>query len=184
MLVFHPGEPIGSSDSTPSAQTVLFIPKDDPLVTMWTPPPPTLAAASESYDCTKVQSTSDLISVATTFLAEYRDTIVHTLPQTAHFPALSTEFLQSFGSSCTPAYLLSALSLARLIKTPHEIELIRRANAISSRAHEVVMRLLGRDAAGLIQGPQEGGLTMPDAWRIEKEAEAEAVFVASCRREG
>ncbi|KAG9031407.1 hypothetical protein FRB95_002771 [Tulasnella sp. JGI-2019a] len=187
VLVFHPGVPSGSSDPDAygsSLQTVLFIPKDDPLVTMWTPPPPTLAAASENYDFRSVQLTSDLISVATTFLAGYRDTIIHTLPQATQFPALSTEFLKSFGSSSTPAYLLSALSLSRLIKTPHEIELIRKANAISSRAHEVVMRLLGRDAAGLIRGPQENGLTMPDAWRIEKEAEAEAVFVASCRREG
>ncbi|KAG8848877.1 hypothetical protein FRB96_001009 [Tulasnella sp. 330] len=181
VLIFHPG---GSSATLPSVQAVLFIPKDDPLVTMWTPPPPTLVAASETYDFGSVQCTSDLISAATTFLAEYRDTVIHTLPQTAQFPAPSPEFVKSFGSSSTPAYLLSALSLARLIKTPHEIELIRKANAISSRAHEVVMRLLGRDAAGLIQGPREGGAIMPDAWRIEKEAEAEAVFVASCRREG
>jgi Xaa-Pro dipeptidase len=123
------------------------------------------------------------MSTATKILAEYRDTFIHILPQSSQFPSLSAEVLKVFGSACTHSYLLPALHLARLVKTPTEIELIRKANAISSRAHEVVMRLLGRDAAGLIRGP-EAGLVMPESWRIEKQAEAEAVFVASCRREG
>ncbi|KAG8891623.1 hypothetical protein FRB99_003444 [Tulasnella sp. 403] len=45
------------------------------------------------------------------------------------------------------------------------------------------MRVLGKDAAGLIRGQKEG-VVVPGEWRIEKEAEAEAIFVASCRREG
>lgn len=46
------------------------------------------------------------------------------------------------------------------------------------------MRLLGKAVRGLI--PKESGdkPSLPGEWRIEHEAEAEAIFVASCRREG
>ena len=45
--------------------------------------------------------------------------------------------------------------------------------------------MLGKHAHDdLIGRSREGKLVMPGEWRIEKEAEAEAAFVASCRREG
>ena len=135
------------------------------------------------HDATVVDHTTRLQSIISTYLLANSSTLIHTLPKSSAFPSLPVEFLQNFESASTPSYLISALHLARLIKTPAEIELIRKANAISSRAHEVIMRLLGRDANGLIQG-QANGAVMPAQWRIEKEAEAEAVFVASCRREG
>lgn len=164
-------------------QLHLFIPREDPLETMWSPPPPTLQAATDMLDAHSVKYTDDFLSTLTTIVAQCPDALIHTLPAIPQFPSLSKNFASNFGGSTTAAYLLSALHLARLIKTPYEIELIRKANAISSRAHEVIMRVLGKDAKGLILG-QDEGVVMPDQWRIEKEAEAEAIFVASCRREG
>lgn len=87
----------------------------------------------------------------------------------------------------TDGYLLNALHQARLIKTSDELQLIKKANEISSRAHETVMRVLGAAVRGAITKAKGAGETrplLPGEWLIEKEAEAEAIFVASCRREG
>lgn len=180
-----PGSSVLAVDygSGSGVQLHLFIPREDPLETMWSPPPPTVQAATDMLDAHSIKYTDDFLSTLTTIVAQCPDALIHTLPATPQFPSLSKNFASNFGGSTTSAYLLSALHLARLIKTPYEIELIRKANAISSRAHEVIMRVLGKDAKGLILG-QEEGVVMPDQWRIEKEAEAEAIFVASCRREG
>ena len=62
-----------------------------------------------------------------------------------------------------------------------------KQNEISSRAHEIVMRLLGRAVRKAIVREPGAGVErplLPGEWLIEKEAEAEAVFVASCRCEG
>ncbi|KAG8941342.1 hypothetical protein FRC04_004588 [Tulasnella sp. 424] len=178
-----PGSSMLAVDYGSGIQLHLFIPREDPLETMWSPPPPTLQAATETLDAHSIKYTDDFLSTLTTIVAQCPDALIHTLPTSPLFPSLAKNFSANFGGSTTSAYLLPALHLARLIKTPYEIELIRKANAISSRAHEVIMRVLGKDAKGLILG-QEEGVVMPDQWRIEKEAEAEAIFVASCRREG
>lgn len=125
-------------------------------------------------------------------VAHAGDAVVHILPPTPIFPSIPSLLLTTLAiSGVTPppicTYLLPALHAARLIKTTYEIELIREANAISSRAHEVIMRVLGKDmkeVGGRVGGKKASGAVMPGQWRIEKEAEAEAVFVASCRREG
>jgi len=46
------------------------------------------------------------------------------------------------------------------------------------------MCLLGKGVRNLIHREKGDKPALPGEWRIEKEAEAEAVFVASCRREG
>ncbi|KAG6823270.1 hypothetical protein H0H93_003935, partial [Arthromyces matolae] len=87
----------------------------------------------------------------------------------------------------TQQYLLQALQTARLTKDEHEIGLIRKANEISSRAHEVVMRVLGLAVKNKLSSQSQqlqGRPLLPGEWLIEKESEAEAIFVASCRREG
>jgi Xaa-Pro dipeptidase len=78
---------------------------------------------------------------------------------------------------------------ARICKTPGEVTLIRRACAISSRAHELVMRVLGvgvKAAQDKHKAYKRGStkVSLPGEWLIEKEAEAEALFIASCKREG
>lgn len=80
-----------------------------------------------------------------------------------------------------------------MIKTEYEIELIREANRISSGAHEVLMRELGRYAKRRADAGSTGsngkekersgkeGIT---EWEVESEGDAEALFLASCRRMG
>ena len=88
-------------------------------------------------------------------------------------PVLPEEYTQQVLSSdatVTDLYLLSALQQTRLTKDADEIGAIKHANEISSRAHEVMMRVLGMAVKGKIQAETE--------WLIEKEAEAEAIFVA------
>ena len=46
------------------------------------------------------------------------------------------------------------------------------------------MRLLGKGVRGLVHREKGDKPALPGEWLIQKEAEAEAVFVASCRREG
>lgn len=117
-------------------------------------------------------------------------TIIHLLPQTDQFPGVASSevdglkaVLQSAAIQ-TSDHLLPALHRTRLIKDSHEIALIRKANNISSRAHEVIMRVLGLAVAGKIKKQSSHTPSLPGEWLIEKEAEAEALFVASCRREG
>lgn len=117
-------------------------------------------------------------------------TIVHILPETDQFPnvfASEVDGLQAALKSTqtkTIEYLLPALHSTRLIKDSYEVAMIRKANDISSRAHEVVMRVLGLAVAGKIKKQSTRTPLLPGEWLIEKEAEAEAIFVASCRREG
>jgi Xaa-Pro dipeptidase len=174
LVVIVPGK------GSPITQT-LYIPPEDPLDTMWSPPPPTIVQACDTHDFPDIQHTTTLCDALMNHLTTYTDAILHVLPS-VNFPPLPQDISSKFEQKFERRYLLFALHQARLIKTPEEIALIRKANAISSRAHEVVIRLLGRYADGLVHGPHPGA--MPDLWRIEKEQEAEAVFVASCRREG
>ena len=154
---------------------------------MWSIPPPTLDAARKTHDVTDVQHTSTFASSLAGALAGHSSSpLVHTLPPTAAFPTLPALPATARHSS---TYLLSALHRARLTKSAAEIAHIRHANAISSRAHEVVMRVLGSGVRrALVGGPQDADdprpSSLPGEWLIEKEAEAEAIFVASCRREG
>ncbi|KAG8932912.1 hypothetical protein FRC02_000339 [Tulasnella sp. 418] len=189
VVIFHPGFTKLSGGQDPElTQTCLFIPPEDPLETMWSLPPPTLQEASDSHDVFRCLHTTQLIATISILLETHPTALIHTIPTSPQFPLLPVEFVKTFGGNLnlTSVYLLPALHLARLIKTPYEIELIKKANAISSRAHEVIMRLLGKDANRTNQTARsgDGELVMPSDWRIEKEAEAEAAFVATCRREG
>lgn len=187
--------PYTGSSSTPlgaSIHSTLFIPLEDPLETMWSPPPPSLDAAREMFEAHEVVGGNEFEQRIKSMVAHAGDAVVHILPPIPIFPSIPPLLLTTLAiSGVTPppitTYLLSSLHAARLIKTPYEIMLIREANAISSRAHEVIMRVLGKDmkeVGGKVSGKKLDGAVLPGQWRIEKEAEAEAIFVASCRREG
>ncbi|KAL5631811.1 hypothetical protein ACGC1H_000010 [Rhizoctonia solani] len=177
--------------NSPQIMSTLFIPREDPLETMWSPPPPTLEAARSAHE-TDAIAYSDEFETHVAGVIKTGETIVHILPQTAQFPNLPVVLIAALSTSgVTPPpmikYLLPALHSARLIKTDYELELIRKANAISSRAHEVIMRVLGKDVkevGGRVDTGKVTSAVMPGQWRIQKEAEGEAIFVASCRREG
>lgn len=106
---------------------------------MWSPAPPTVAEAAQIYspDISSVHTSPELLGTLDETLKASPDAIVHTLPRRGPFPEQPPEFAQQHARCLTHAYLLQALHRARLLKTPEEISLIRTANDISSRAHEV-----------------------------------------------
>ncbi|EGO22853.1 hypothetical protein SERLADRAFT_349935, partial [Serpula lacrymans var. lacrymans S7.9] len=147
----------------------LFIPKAELADMMWSVPPPSLEVAKQTHEVTKVDHPTALPEAIQDLVKAFPEALFHTLPRNSPlFPELPEEYTSAVLSPSNPsgavtdAYLLSALHRARLTKDEDEIRYIKHANEISSRAHEVVMRVLGK----------------------AKEAEAEAIFVASCRREG
>ena len=174
--------------STPSVN--LFIPKAEPADLMWSVPPPSLDEARKNHDVTDIDHTAALPAAIERLIKALPGALFHTLPRNSPlFPILPEEYTQqvlSLGGAVTDLYLLSALHQTRLTKDADEIAAIKHANEISSRAHEVVMRVLGKAVKDKIQ--TEAGAVkrplLPGEWLIEKEAEAEAIFVASCRREG
>lgn len=177
---------------TPSVE--LFIPKAEPVDLMWSVPPPSLDVAKRTHDVSHLNHPSAIPDSIATLIKAFPDALFHTLPRASPlFPYISEEYTQLIlapeneNGAITDAYLLSALHHARLTKDEDEIALIRKANQISSRAHETVMRVLGKAVVGGIKRGQDAEIDrplLPGEWLIEKEAEAEAIFVASCRREG
>lgn len=158
---------------------------------MWSIPPPTLPEARETHDVSNILHTESFSSSFISAITAAPDAFIHTLPQTPQFPALPPPLFAGAAHSSSPSdgFLLPALHRARLTKSDAEVQRIRRANDISSRAHEVVMRVLGAGVR-IAPMPSPAGKDemlhpfLPGEWLIEREAEAEAVFVASCRREG
>jgi Xaa-Pro dipeptidase len=162
----------------------LFIPPADPLETMWSVAPPTIEEATERYDPV-IKSTSDLDAA----LSALSGATLHTMPVTTEFPPLPASVTALTAGNHRADLLRHAFHLARMVKTEGEIELIRRANAITSGAHEVLMRELGRFAAqrnktvNAATKDRTGHESMLQ-WEVESEADAEALFVAACRRMG
>jgi Xaa-Pro dipeptidase len=160
-----------------------------------------MATAIKSHQVNEIKYSSQFEDHMRELLASFTHfaPLIHTLPPNALFPELklTPALLASLQptpdkdatagvAALTDAYLLPALHRTRLIKDGPEIELIRRANKISSDAHEVVMRVLGaavRDQEKRQQTKERRPL-LPGEWMVEREEEAEAIFVASCRREG
>jgi Xaa-Pro dipeptidase len=161
----------------------LYIPPADPLVTMWSVAPPTLEEAKAKFDSDSIQYTTELESKISNFKGR-----IHALPDTMEFPSLPSGSKIS-GEKVTDK-LREALHIARMVKTDYEIELIREANRISSGAHEVLMRELGRyakkrtEAGGTGKNKERSGKEGITEWEVESEGDAEALFVASCRRMG
>lgn len=172
--------------TSPTWESHLFIPEEDPLETLWSPAPPNLDEARALYDTTRICFTKDFQANLKSIIESKPNHVLHLLPESPLFPAPPKELPFKVSEDHT-RYLLPALHEARLIKDAYEIALIKKANDISSRAHEVVMRLLGQGVLDQSSGntkSKESAPLLPSQWRISKEAEAEAVFVASCRREG
>ncbi|KAF9443379.1 hypothetical protein P691DRAFT_809068 [Macrolepiota fuliginosa MF-IS2] len=121
--------------------------------------------------------------VIATILKASPDALVHTLPKGSPlFPQLPAHFLSNFSTPITDQYLLPALQRVRPIKDADEIALIRKANAISSRAHEMVMRVLGLAVKNKIAREEGAGIKrplLPGKWSIEQETEIETIFMAS-----
>lgn len=203
LIISSPSSETHPNDAAPTV--TLYIPKADLADLMWSVPPPDLEQARQLFSVSQIEYTESLPEALSTLIsseeASGEGVVYHTLPaESPLFPSLPTSvspILTALTSSdasptapvLTDAFLLSALHKARLIKDDYEIAEIRKANEISSRAHETVMRVLGKAVKGEIErtanaGPGGDRPLLPGEWLIEKEAEAEAIFVASCRREG
>ncbi|EFI27842.1 prolidase [Coprinopsis cinerea okayama7 len=201
LLIATYHQPPASNEAEASLH--LFIPKAELADIMWSVPPPSLEEAKGTHDATTIEHPSSLPTLLSSIIQQQPEALFHTLPANSPlFPLLPSEYTKVILTAAddsigiTDAYLLPALHRARLTKDEHEISLIRQANAISSRAHEVVMRVLGAAVRGEIQRQREENLKrdkevgvserplLPSEWLIETEGEAEAIFVASCRREG
>lgn len=157
---------------------------------MWSVAPPTLDEAKAKFESDEITHTTDLAKHLSAV-----DGTLYTLPSTHEYPALpatAQDFLsKKQEGSYNTSSLRRALHRARLVKTEYEIDLIREANRISSGAHEVLMRELGKyakrresakeQAGGSRERSGKEGLT---EWEVESEGDAEAVFVAACRRMG
>lgn len=106
----------------------------------------------KELDVTRVQTMNSFNEV----VSNLPTSALHVLPG-ATLPGLAD------GITLDDKELLMACQYARLTKTPAEINLIQRANDISSRAHEDVMRALG-------------------SGQVASEYEASALFSYSCAR--
>lgn len=170
----------------------LSIPEIQAADLMWSVPPPTIEEAKQLFDVTDIAYSSELQGTIELLLQSHSEAVFHTLPRNSPlFPTLPEEYMATIVTSethtATDAYLLSSLHKTRLIKDENEVAMLQRANDISSRAHETVMRVLGNAVQGKVLQAKGAGIDrplLPGEWLIEKEAEAEAIFVASCRREG
>jgi Xaa-Pro dipeptidase len=160
----------------------LYIPGLDKDLAMWSVAPPSLEEARSSFDSDEIAYCEELPKALSGF-------VVHILPNTTEFPPFSEEIGSLLkGLDSTDKYLYEALHIARITKDEYEIDLIREANRISSSAHEVLMRELGRYASG--RSKASGGAKKRNEkedvgqWEVESERDAEALFVATCRRAG
>lgn len=180
------------TNSSARLSVKLHVPEIEVADLMWSVPPPTIEEAKQLFDVTDIAYSSELQSTIESLLQSHPEAVFHTLPRNSPlFPTLSEEYMSTIVTSAThtatDAYLLSSLHKTRLIKDENEVTMLRRANDISSRAHETVMRVLGNAVQGKILQGKSAGIDrplLPGEWLVEKEAEAEAIFVASCRREG
>jgi Xaa-Pro dipeptidase len=169
---------------------------------MWSIPPPNLKQAEQMFDFTVAElGFTDVDDVAwmESLAAQNstKETLLHVLSAPADatylsYPTLPGWILNKIASlprtiRVTSRFLQKAFHHARLIKTEQEISYIREACRITSGAHEVVMRELGKFATGreskLVRAERNGKEVLSE-WEIESEGDAEAVFVAACRRAG
>lgn len=157
----------------------------------WSVPPPTVDEAVSLFKyATKILPTTDLLVTLQNVYRAYPGATLHVLPRTRQFPDHRPEvvsdgaFKDGFGAR--EDLLLTAIAKARLIKSPWEVEMIRKANDISSRAHETVMRVLAQGVKNGYKKKEEeiGKALVPGEWTIESEPDGEAIFVAACHREG
>ena len=152
---------------------------------MWSKAPPTLEEARDMVDASKISHTSE-VQANMEQITQNENAVIHVLPRTMEFPALPGA-VSSLGDRLCDTYLLEACQIARIRKDEAEINLIREANRISSSSHEVLMRELGRFAGSrgqktVVNERQQGqGVQY---WEVESEGDAEALFVATCRRAG
>ncbi|KAI5817265.1 putative Xaa-Pro aminopeptidase pepP [Pyronema omphalodes] len=128
---------------------ILFIPPLDPKTVLWSGLPMSPDEAKKKYDVDRVLTTFDELE----FLDSWRreewrcNATIYSWPDVLPFDNVDT--------TCLPA----AVSACRVIKTPQEIALIRKANEVTTAAHIKILKNL--------------------PW-AKNEADLEGVYIAEC----
>ncbi|KAI0976429.1 peptidase M24, structural domain-containing protein [Xylaria arbuscula] len=139
-----------------SDKLTLWIPYTPPATVLWfgnTPSPEDCLAKSDVHDVKYVNSLSEYLAAR---LAKVKTLYVlrsSQLPKFSEFDKLKPRLLIDTTS------LQPTIDEARVIKSEYEIEMIRKANAVSSQAHREVARSI---------------------WGMSNECEVEAAFLRSC----
>lgn len=180
----------------PEFSAKLCIPEEDAESSMWSVPPPSLNQAKGMFDFEASElgfTGADDQALWNSLVSGSESKTVHVLSTGTDdtypsFPEWMTTSLGKSDIQVTSDHLQRAFHYARLIKTDEEISYIREACRITSGAHEVVMRELGkfakrRQGEASDVGRRDGKEGLSE-WEIESEGDAEAVFVAACRRAG
>ncbi|KAK3987495.1 peptidase M24, structural domain-containing protein [Cladorrhinum sp. PSN332] len=141
-----------------SSKTTLFIPPIDPESVMWSGLPVTAEEAVQKWDVDEVKYTNDInATLAHLGVAKPKGTIF-AIPNQVSEKVTFLEFEHKNFS-----VLKEAIEVTRVVKDEFEVAMIAKANAISSRAHELVMKK--------VKG-------------AENERELEAVFLGECISKG
>ena len=114
-------------------QLILYIPEIKPERVVWEGRGPTIEEAEEAYDIDVARLNSSLFEDLEHWKKRDRDSTFYILhpdhrPVDKEFPKVDSEKLKR------------AIDVCRVIKDPHEIQCIRRANEISAKAHRAVLR--------------------------------------------
>ncbi|KAH6687375.1 xaa-Pro dipeptidase [Plectosphaerella plurivora] len=120
----------------------LWVPFIEARQILWygrTPSPEDYLANS---DLDSVRYTRDLTPFLHAYFNQHSPSTVFLLDKAQVPPSLETTFAQRYEFDIDTAALQPAMDEARVVKTDHEIALIRRANDISSAAHRAVQRRL------------------------------------------
>ncbi|KAF2656867.1 putative Xaa-Pro aminopeptidase [Lophiostoma macrostomum CBS 122681] len=141
-----------------SEKLTLFIPPIEPDEVIWSGLPLTVEEALEKYDIDAAKTTSDVNPYLAHIASSTSSSTIYSIP------AQVSDHITFLSYTNKDLDLLKpAIESCRVTKTPYEIALLRKANAISTAAHIAVM------SAG------------PSA---TNETQLEAVFLKSCIERG
>lgn len=141
----------------PNEKLTLFIPPIDPEDVIWSGLPMSVEEAKEKYDVDEVKTTEQVNSHLASSSTSAQSTIFAIPEQVSSDITFLSYNATSFD------LLKPAIEACRVTKSPYEVALLRKANAISTAGHIAVMRA---------------------ASKATNETELEAVFLKSCLERG
>ncbi|KAK4667736.1 uncharacterized protein QC764_001330 [Podospora pseudoanserina] len=141
-----------------SSKTTLFIPPVDPESVIWSGLPVSTEEALSNWDVDEVKYTNEINATLAHVGASKDNATLYAIP---HQVSEKVTFLEFDHKNFS--ILKEAIEVTRVVKDEYEIAMIGKANQISSRAHELVMKKVKH---------------------VKNERELEAVFLAECISNG
>ncbi|KAK6497543.1 hypothetical protein TWF481_011948 [Arthrobotrys musiformis] len=114
----------------------LWILRPDPKEKLWSGPSPTPKTLLQTHDIDTALYTSSLPTTLQSYTLSHPASKIHIIHD--QYPPIPP----SLHNRCTNSLLKRALDVSRVLKDPHEIQLIRHANQISTHAHLKIMALV------------------------------------------